>query len=193
VLNFVSEIYGFTSNDNPRASYLSARGDLIGKSKRAKEIIELVEASPLVIDVVVGTSVGQESAFRGAVGTETSSKLVWDPTVAFPILVDAQQVTTSRQFMGKELKTTKTTAKLAPLPPEIVLIHELGHAAQFMKELGTYATLFAAGKDGIAEIEADNLARNEWPICDDYGLMRRSSYLHYKGSNETAKWAITGG
>ena len=134
-----------------------------------------------------------ESAFRGAVGVETSSKLVWDPTVAFPILVDAQQVTSTRQFMGKALTTTKTTAKLAPLPAAIVLIHELGHAAQFMKELGTYATLFAAGKDGIAEIEADNLARNEWPICDDYGLMRRSSYLHYKGSSETSKWAITGG
>jgi hypothetical protein len=190
MLTFVKEIYGFTSNDDPKASYLKAKAALSGKSKRAKEIIELVEADPHVIEVVVGTSVGTESAFRGAVGTETTSKLVWDPTVDFPILVDAQQVSKTIKIAGTERTTTKTVAKLAPLPADIVLIHELGHAAQYIKELPTYKTLFAAGKDGIAEIEADNLKRNEWPICDDYGLRRRSSYLHYKGSNETARWTI---
>ena len=190
MLKFVDTIYAFTSNDDPNASYQRARAVLIAKSKRAAEIIKLVESSLHVIEVVIGPSVGQESAFRGATGSETTSKLVWDEKVEFPILVDATQVSTTRKFMGKDLTTTKTAAKLSPLPPEIVLIHELGHAAQHIGEMPTYATLFASGSGGIAEIEADNLARNECPICDDFGLRRRSSYLHYKGSNETSKWAI---
>lgn len=188
MLTFVKEIYGFTSNSDPRASYLHAKAILIGKSRRAKEIIELVEADPHVIEVVVGPSVGTESAFRGAVGAESASKLVWDPAVSFPILVDPQSVTTTRTVGSSTRSTTKTVAKLAPLPAELVLIHELGHAAQYLKELPSYKSLFAGGKDGIAEIEADNLTRNEWPICDDFGLQKRSNYLHYKGSNETAKW-----
>lgn len=187
MLKFVDKIYGFTSNANPRTTYLKAKLSLVSKSKRAREILNLVENSAHVIEVVVGSSVGQESAFRGAVGTEKESKLVWDPGVDFPILVDPKQV--SKQSFGRTI--TKTVAKLSPLPAEIVLIHELGHAAQYISELPNYATLFAAGPTGIAQIEADNLARNEWPICDDYGLKRRSSYLHYKGSNETAKWVVS--
>lgn len=188
MLNFVSEIYGFTSNADPRASYLGARAKLIAKSKRALAVIEKVETSDHVIDVVIGSSVGTESAFRGAMGTETSSKLVWDDNVSFPILVDSKQITTTRKILGKDVTTTKTQAKLSPLPAEIVLIHELGHACQYLGELATYKTLFGAG--GIAEIEADNLTNTEWPVCDDYGLMRRSNYMHYRGSTETSKWSI---
>jgi hypothetical protein len=190
MLKFVDKIYSFTSNDDPLSSYLRARALLVSKSKRAAEIINLVERDRHIIEVVIGPSVGQESAFRGAVGNEGTSKLVWDEKVEFPILVDAQQVETTTTFLGKPRTTTKTVAKLSPLPPEIVLIHELGHAAQFIKEMPTYSTLFASGAGGVAQIEADNLKRNEWPICDDYGLRRRSSYLHYKGSNETSKWKI---
>jgi hypothetical protein len=188
MLNFVNEIYGFTSNSDPKASYLKARGLLVAKSKRAKEIIEKVEASTHVIDVVIGSSVGTESAFRGAMEGEGSSKLVWDDSVSFPILVDSKQVTTVTKIMGKDRETTKTVAKLSPLPAEIVLIHELGHACQYLGDLATYKTLFAAG--GIATIEADNLEKTEWPVCDDYGMMRRSNYMHYKGSNDTSKWQI---
>ena len=190
MLSFVKDIYGFTSNDDPKASYLAARASLVAKSVRAKAIIELVEASPHVIEVVVGTSVGTESAFRGAMGTETTSKLVWDPSVSFPILVDPQAVSKTITIAGTARTTTRTVATLSPLPAELVLIHELGHAAQYISEFPTYKTLFATGAAGIAEIEADNLSRNEGPICDDYNLRRRSHYLHYKGSNETSKWGI---
>ena len=69
-----------------------------------------------------------------------------------------------------------------------VLIHELGHACQYLGDLATYKTLFASG--GIASIEADNLEKTEWPVCDDYGMMRRSNYMHYKGSGDTSKWQI---
>ena len=191
MFNFVDEIYGYKSNDDPKSTMLKALAGLSGKSARAKEIIDKVQQDQHVIDIVVGTSVGQDSAFRGAMGDEKNSKLIWDPTVQFPILVDPKEITTTRKFMGKDLVTKKTGATLSPLPPEIVLIHELGHAAQYMGELATYKNLFASGTTGIAAIEADNLNRNEWPICDDYGLAKRSSYLHYKGSNETAKWAIS--
>jgi hypothetical protein len=191
MLSFVQEIYGFTSNDDPKASYLAARASLVGKSARAAAIIALVEASPHVIEVVVGTSVGTESAFRGAMGVEPTSKLVWDPTVSFPILVDPKVESKTIKIGNAERTTTKTVAKLSPLPAELVLIHELGHAAQYLSEFPTYKTLFATGTEGIAAIEADNLNRNEGPICDDYNLRRRSNYLHYKGSNETSKWGIS--
>lgn len=188
MFKFVTEIYGFTSNADPKASFLKAKASLVAKSKRAKEIIDLVEADQHVIEVVIGTSVGQDSAFRGAVGTETVSKLVWDPTFDFPILVDPQQVTNMRKIGVKEVAITKTVAKKALLIAEIVLIHELGHAAQYLGELPSYKSQFAAGKPGIAVIEADNLLRNEWPICKDYGLACRSNYMHYNGSPDTAKW-----
>jgi hypothetical protein len=190
MFNFVDEIYGFRNSGDPKAAFEKALQSLSSKSARAKEIIATVRTSQHVVDIVVGSSVGQDSAFRGAMGDEKNSKLIWDPSVSFPILVDPKQITTSRKMGTTTLTTTKTAATLAPLPAEIVLIHELGHAAQYMGELATYKTLFASGTTGIAQIEADNLTRNEWPICDDYSLARRSSYLHYKGSNETAKWAI---
>lgn len=188
MLRFVNEIYGFTSNSDPQASYLKAKALLIAKSKRAKEIIDKVEADTHVIEVVIGPSVGTESAFRGAIDGETTSKLVWDDSVSFPILVDSKQVSTVKKILGKDTTINKTTAKLAPLPAEIVLIHELGHACQYLGDLPTYKTLFKGG--GIASIEADNLEKTEWPVCDDYGMMRRSSYMHYKGSKDTEKWQI---
>ena len=85
MLKFVEEIYGFKSNSDPAASYALAKSRLVAKSKRAKEIIDVVEAAQHVIEVVIGNSVGQESAFRGAVGDEPVSKLVWDPSHDFVI------------------------------------------------------------------------------------------------------------
>ena len=171
MLRFVNEIYGFTSNSDPQASYLKAKALLIAKSKRAKEIIDKVEADTHVIEVVIGPSVGTESAFRGAIDGETTSKLVWDDSVSFPILVDSKQVSTVKKILGKDTTINKTTAKLAPLPAEIVLIHELGHACQYLGDLPTYKTLFKGGC--IASIEAEILEKADWPVCDDYGIMRR--------------------
>ncbi|MGH7471035.1 MAG: hypothetical protein ACRENP_24055 [Longimicrobiales bacterium] len=105
----------------------------------------------------------------------------------FPILVDVTQ----KQVENKATKEMmdRTFAKIARLPAELVLLHEFGHIAQYMGELPTYVTLFKAGD--IAAIEADNLKRNEWPVCDDFGLTRRSTYLHYDGSAVASKWSIS--
>ena len=186
MIKFVSKIYAFESGDGAEAAYKQARAELIAKSPRAAEVIKAVEAAPHVIEVVISTTVGQESAFRGAMGDETASKLVWDPKHAFQILVDPTQIT--KKVLGRDVTTTQ--AKLSPLPANLVLIHELGHAEQFLGKMPNYAKLFASGKDGIAVIEADNLKETEWPVCEAYGVAKRSNYLHYNGSSDpvVSKW-----
>jgi hypothetical protein len=68
-------------------------------------------------------------------------------------------------------------------PPEITLLHELGHAKQFI-EGGWF------GADGpirdVADVEADNLKRHENPVCKEYGLLQRVNYTDFVGFNHVA-------
>jgi len=187
MLKFVHELMGHRAEGDGKGAYDQAKTKLRAKSARAREVLELVETHSHVVRILVSTSVGQDSAFQAGpiLGTEESAML-WDPKKDFPILVDVADREVINRATKKPMQ--KTFATIAPLPAEIVLLHEFGHIAQFMGELPTYVQLFKAGD--IAAIEADNLKRNEWPVCDDYGLAKRSSYLHYNGSSAAAKWSI---
>jgi len=63
-------------------------------------------------------------------------------------------------------------------------LHELGHFDQFLSKRDWYLDLLAKQSSGTeAErtscqggIEADNLARNEWPVCSDLGIPKRQTY-----------------
>ncbi len=188
MLKFVTELMGHKAMDSPKGAYEKAKINLTAKSKRAKEVLDKVESSQHVVQILISTSVGQDSAFQGAaILGQDESIMLWDPAKQFPILVDVSD----KEVINKATKKpmTKTFAKIAQLPAELVLLHEFGHIAQYMGELPTYVTLFKAGD--IAAIEADNLKRNEWPVSDDYGLAKRSTYLHYNGSAVASKWSIT--
>ena len=187
MLVFVDELMGHKAMDSPKTAYDKAKMTLTAKSKRAKAVLEVVENNQHKVNILISTSVGQDSAFQGAaILGQDDSIMLWDPQKQFPILVDVSEKEVENKMTKKTM--TKTFAKIAPLPPEIVLLHEFGHIAQYMGELPTYVTLFKAGD--IAAIEADNLKRNEWPVCEDYGLAKRSTYLHYDGSAVASKWSI---
>ncbi len=188
MLKFVGELMGHKSMDSPDAAYAKAKQTLVAKSKRAKAVLEVVESNKHIVQLLISTSVGQDSAFQGAaILGQDDSIMLWDPMKQFPILVDVSEKQVENKFTKQMMP--KTFAKLAPLPAELVLLHEFGHIAQYMGELPTYVTLFKAGD--IAAIEADNLKRNEWPVSDDFGLAKRSTYLHYNGSATASKWSIS--
>ena len=60
------------------------------------------------------------------------------------------------------------------LSPEVVLFHELGHIRQYLTAKAKYVGWL--GSNNIAALEADNLEKHEWPICQDYHYGRRANY-----------------
>lgn len=60
------------------------------------------------------------------------------------------------------------------LPPEIVLFHELGHIRQYLTDKAHYVSWLTT--HNIPALEADNLAKHEWPICAEFGYGKRANY-----------------
>ena len=82
------------------------------------------------------------------------------------------------------IKNARKVNKLIPgitrMPNEIVLFHELGHAAQWITKENWYNDERAKGVNAsgyFAAIEEDNLVKNERPICRDLGYPVRESYM----------------
>ncbi len=71
-------------------------------------------------------------------------------------------------------------------PPELVLLHEIGHAKQYLEDPGRFSKEVAGGQvqPGTwksTEIEADNLERHERPVAEELGLRVRQNYDDYLG------------
>ena len=169
--------------------YEQAAVELSSKSKRAKEVLDAIATMQVVVDLDVG-DYGQGSGFIPADDVSKPSVLKWDSKHAFQILVDPTQ--TTKKIMGRDVTTT--TAKLVPLPANLVLIHELGHVLQYVADPKGFVEKTKTPA-GMAEIERQNLLDTEWPVCKDYGIACRSNYMHYDGTSDAvaSKWKKVSG
>jgi hypothetical protein len=160
-----------------QARYNKFKQSLCDKSARAKEIFELLEARSENVGVFInGGDVSMTSEyyppnFKSEIfevpASCTGGLAIFN--VGYPIYVYDSKV-----------------GKRVPLPIEISLAHELGHAEQYFKDPGWFTSQFkivndpdaGADKRSAAKlaIENDNLARNERVICSQYDLPERERY-----------------
>ncbi len=165
------------------AHFYNALQTLKQKSSNAADIIRFVENAPSVTVQVLVTDV--EGAF-GPFSMEyafTGPCIVWTPGKSFNTRgadITGYRASGSPMISGKK--------EMVEYPPEIVLVHELGHAKQYIENAGWFASkgeggVVEAGSKTTAEIEADNLRRHEHPVCKDYGLKQRQNYTDFEGFN----------
>lgn len=172
------------------------------RSPTARQIIEKVDQSPTVINIVCFRRQG-ETVFSSDDPAPGQGTIFWD---------------TESRFQ------TKQEAGAAPLHHFIAFLHEMGHAVQWMenpvffngnmlhgktgenaikdaaqkffrakalklnpsanfKEQNQFADQYMRhGQNRMARpawsvrVEMDNLIRHEWPICDEAGFPRRLGY-----------------
>ena len=167
-----------------KAVYDQAAAELRGKSKRAAEILDKIASMQITVDLDVG-DYGQGSGFAPSADPSQASTLKWDSKHQFMILVNPTAMT--RKIMGRDVAFT--TAKLVPLPANLVLIHELGHVLQYIAGPKDFFEKTHTA-EGQAQIEEHNLKDTEWPVCKDYNIAIRSNYMHYDGTSHplASKW-----
>lgn len=166
----------------PSASthFNNALDTLRAKSPTAKTIIEFVEKAPVVEIKVLVTDIdgafgpyNDEWAFLGPC-------IIWNPGGYFKTKgaeISGYRPTGAPMYQGKKQDTE--------YPPEITLIHELGHAKQYIETPGWFGSRGpngdVAGSKEVKEIEADNLKRHENPVCKEWGLPQRVNYGDFEG------------
>jgi hypothetical protein len=165
---------------NASTLFFNALQTLKQKSASAKEIVEFVEKSPAAqIQILVAEVAGAfgpyspEWAFLGPC-------IVWDAGGVFK--TKGAEITGYREsgapkYAGKKVNVT--------YPPEITLLHELGHAKQYIENPGWFGSIgpggAVPGSMETKDIEADNLRRHENPVCKDYNLLQRVNYGDFEG------------
>lgn len=159
----------------------------VNASKRAKELLEKALLCKEELWIVGDTDWAgiMGGAAYGYYEGKNKHVMVWDPSA-----------TLNFDPTGKWVKTTGGEAKFegkqdgAVLEGFIVALHELGHFEQFLTKGSWYTDRVATQrKEGAGrlftccqgEIEADNLGRNEWPICTELGVRKRQSYWDRPG------------
>jgi hypothetical protein len=162
-----------------QAKYNTLKTNLCSKSTRAKEIFELLEGRPEVIGVFING------------GDESMTSEYYPPGFASDIFRVPSQFTGGLVILdvGRSIYVTyPKTDRRGPLPLDISLAHELGHAEQFFTKRDWFMHHFSVvnsldssvGSDVRKRekliIEDDNLARNERVICEQYGLPTRNHY-----------------
>jgi len=150
-------------------------------SATAAEIIKFVENEP---KISIGVAcIEMDGAFGSsclAIG-EVSPVIVWNPKKKFQ--VSGWEITGYRKYNNSPIYGSK---EIMTYPPELVLLHELGHAKQYI-EHPDWFTKEKSGGDAIPgtkstkDIESDNLERHERPVAKDLGLKVRQSYEDYLG------------
>lgn len=171
---------------NASAYFYNALETLKQKSATAKEIIRFVEKEPQVMVQVLVTDV--EGAF-GPFSMEygfTGPCIVWTPGKSFN--TRGADITGYRDSGAPKISGKKETVVY---PPEIVLLHEIGHAKQYIENPSWFGKkgvdqAIIEGSKTVVEIEADNLRRHEHPVCQEYGLKQRQNYTDFEGFNNIA-------
>ena len=160
--------------------FADALGKLRQKSPTAAQVINFVEKSPAAeIQVLVAEVAGAfgpyspEWAFLGPC-------IVWDAGGVFK--TKGAEITGYRDSGAPKYAGAKRTVTY---PPEITLLHELGHALQYIENPGWFGSNGpggpVAGSKETKDIEADNLKRHENPVCREYGLLQRINYSDFEG------------
>ena len=149
------------------------------KSPTARTIIQSVDKSTVQIQVLITEAAGAfgpyspEWAFLGPC-------LVWDAGGIFKTkgaAITGYRPSGSPMYAGKKVDVA--------YPPEITLIHEIGHAKQYIETPEWFGsngpTGPVAGTKETKDIEADNLKRHENPVYKEYGLLQRVAYGDFEG------------
>lgn len=146
---------------------------LRSRSAAAREIIDFVDRRDhRSIRILVTERPGAFGTSNPAVGF-VEPCILWSPVRETTIRYSA-----SRYHPGQR------GLAYAVYPPEITLIHEIGHAKQYIEDPARFPsydrewTLIPGTLPNDA-IEADNLRRHEHPVCNDYGLPTRTHYSHF--------------
>jgi hypothetical protein len=151
--------------------YMAARTALAG-SKTAQEILKYVDGHATEIQLVVCPGAEGEMLFPGELQGLNTPTVIWDPNKYFLFYSNVAKV------------HNVVYADLNSYQPAIVLIHELGHAKQWLSNPAQHEARFKRGPEGIAEIEAENLAIHEGPVAQELGLPVRKHYKHFPNSGE---------
>ncbi|WP_026397108.1 hypothetical protein [Acetobacter nitrogenifigens] len=151
-------------------------------SKNACGIISYVETSDIEINVLVVRD--QDSGFYPYKN---------DLQIPPPCIVWAAN--RSLTIFGKRENSRGLVD--ADYSPEIGLLHELGHAKQFIEDrgyrlgrkIGQKQPWFPLNASSLndqqnADVEADNLRRHEHPVCQDLGLVIRNNYQNFRGTSD---------
>lgn len=177
-------------------------------SARAKKLLEQALMCPEELWVIgdVTKCGDQGGAAYAAIPTATGyvHVLIWNPEAELSYDASARWVPKPRSTTEGTLKLVDRNAAKGKLGPEILLLHELGHFDQFLTRKDWYLGLCAKQATASTpteftacqgDIEADNLARNEWPVCNDLGIHKRQTYWDDFGKVVTtenlAKFGIT--
>jgi hypothetical protein len=169
------------------AHYYNALKTLKEKSPTAASIIDFVEnKSPAVqISILVTDVEGAFGPFDMELGF-TGPCIVWTPGKSFTTRganITGYRPNGTPMIAGKKVEVV--------YPSEIVLLHEIGHAKQFIENPGWFSSMgpdraITSGSKSVAEIEADNLRRHEHPVCREYGLAQRQNYVDFLNFNDVA-------
>ena len=146
---------------------------LRSKSPTAKTIVDFVDKDKTQVQILVTNVDGAFGPKNPEYGFDGPC-IVWNPGGDFKTL----GANISGYFASGKPKFDKKMP--VTYPPEITLLHELGHAKQFIE--GGWFGADGPARD-VADIEADNLKRHENPVCKDYGLLQRLNYTDFIGFN----------
>ena len=162
---------------NASAYFYNAVAELKRRSQTAKSIIDFVEnRSPSVqISILVAEIEGAFGPFS-LEWAFTGPCIVWAPGKSFTTRgadITGYRPSGAPIISGKRVDVV--------YPSEIVLLHEIGHAKQYIENPGWFGSqgiggAIVAGSKTTIEIQADNLRRHEVPVCKEYGLPQRQNY-----------------
>lgn len=144
--------------------------EFLAKSPTAMSVIRFVSEHKTEVQLVCIPGGEGEMLFPGEIEGHNITTVVWDPNKHFQFYVNVAPVS---NIVFADLKSYQ---------PAIVLLHELGHAKQWLEDGSLHEQRFHRGASGIAEIEAENLALHEGPVARELGLPVRKHYQHFPNS-----------
>lgn len=139
-------------------------------SPTAVAILKCVTEHKTEIQLVCAPGAEGEMLFPGELEGLNVPTVIWDPNKYFHFYVNVAPV--SNVIFG-DLKSYQ---------PAIVLLHEIGHAKQWLENAAQHERRYHRGPEGVAEIEAENLALHEGPVAKELGLPVRRHYQHFPNS-----------
>ncbi len=168
------------------AYYYNALTQLKTRSPTAATIIDFLENKSPTVQISILVTEVEDGAFGpfSLVWGFTGPCIVWTPSKSFN--TRGAEITGYRDSGAPKI----TGSKVAVIyPSEIVLLHELGHAKQYIENPDWFSSQGAGGivrpgSKTTNEIEADNLKRHEVPVCKEYGLAQRQNYADGMGFND---------
>jgi hypothetical protein len=136
----------------------------------ARTIINKVINSNIEFTIFVKESAGVFGAESKELGSNGPC-IVWNPFGSFKTY--ASKIIGKREWNNSDIWDKKQVVRY---PALVVLIHELGHAVQYIEDSKRFSTSQEEGTMSTEQIEADNLKRHENPVCIEMGLLQRVKY-----------------